>query len=310
MNSYNFNHLYYFYVIAKLGSITQAALHLNTSQPSLSIQMKKLEHAVDKSLFKKQGRTAVLSDAGRDLYTYCRRAFEVFEEMSDHMKKKKNSMGVRLTLGITSDVGRPFITDLVSELSQKYKAEFQPLINLISLEADKLIEMSRAGEIDILVTSKAPIDGQIHIHEMLSLPVLAFANKNLISTYKNKSLEQILKDEDTGFVLPSRLSPLRQPIDLYFQKKKIIPKVTFQSNIISSVVRASSQGLGITFLPKAYVTRELKSQSLFQLRSPTLWNHKIMVVSNKETFSSEKKHLMKALTALLMQTAKSFDDYE
>ena len=310
MNAYNFNHLYYFYITAKLGSITQAAAHLNTSQPSLSIQMKKLEHTIGKALFKKQGRTAVLSDAGRDLYAYCRRAFEVFEEMSDHMKKKKNSMGVRLTLGITSDVGRPFITDLVSELSQKYKAELQPLINLISLEADKLIEMLRLGEIDILVASKAPIDGQINIHEVLSLPVVPLVNKSLMSSYKNKSLEQILKDENTGFVLPSRLSPLRQPIDMYFQKKKIIPKVTFQSNIISSVVRASSQGLGITFLPKTYVTRELKSQSLVPLRSPTLWNHKIMILSNRESFGAEKKDLMKAMTTLLMQPAKNFDDYE
>lgn len=268
--------------------------------------MKKLEHAIGKPLFKKQGRRSVLTDAGRDIFSYCRRSFEIFEEMTDHLKKKKNSMGVRLTIGVTNDIGRPFITDLVSHLQQQDKVEFKPLINLVSLDAEKLIEMLRMSEIDILITSKAPVDGQIHIHEVLSLPVVALANKRFAASVKNKTLEQIIKDENTGFALPSRLSPLRQSVDLFFQKKRVTPKVTFQSNIISSVIRAASQGLGITFLPKVYVQKELTSRALFCLSPSPLWSYKVMILTNRSSLGSEKKKHIKSMKALLTQTAKSF----
>ena len=43
MDRFNFNHLFYFYVVAKEGSIKLAAEKLHISQPTISDQIKLLE---------------------------------------------------------------------------------------------------------------------------------------------------------------------------------------------------------------------------------------------------------------------------
>ncbi len=85
MNSANYNHFYYFYIIAKLEGVSTAAKHLNTSQSSLSSQIKVLESQLGFSLFKKSGRKIQLTAEGREIFQYCRRSFENFEEMFDQI---------------------------------------------------------------------------------------------------------------------------------------------------------------------------------------------------------------------------------
>ncbi len=78
---YNFNHLYYFYIVAKSGGVTNAAKHLRVSQPSLSSQLKVLESSLDLKLFQKVGRSNQLTQAGSAVYGFCRQMFEISEQM-------------------------------------------------------------------------------------------------------------------------------------------------------------------------------------------------------------------------------------
>jgi DNA-binding transcriptional LysR family regulator len=55
----NYNHLYYFYVTARAGSVTEGAAILRVAQPSLSGQIKALESTVNRSLFRRVGRKIV-----------------------------------------------------------------------------------------------------------------------------------------------------------------------------------------------------------------------------------------------------------
>jgi LysR family transcriptional activator of nhaA len=85
---YNYNHLHYFYVTAKSGGVNAAAKHLRISQPSLSSQLKVLERSLDVRLFQKVGRNNQLTPAGLVIYGFCRRMFELSEEMCELISKK------------------------------------------------------------------------------------------------------------------------------------------------------------------------------------------------------------------------------
>ena len=65
----NYNHVYYFYEVARFNSITKAAQHLRLSQPSLSIQIKTLEQQIGFKLIEKKGRNIALTDLGQRLYS-------------------------------------------------------------------------------------------------------------------------------------------------------------------------------------------------------------------------------------------------
>ena len=52
----NFRHLYYFWVVAKEGGITQAAARLGLAIQTISTQLAQLEQSIGKALFMQQGR--------------------------------------------------------------------------------------------------------------------------------------------------------------------------------------------------------------------------------------------------------------
>lgn len=68
-----------FEAIARLGSFTRAAQTLHLTQPTVSMQIKKLSDAVGMPLFEQIGKRIYLTDAGRALYESCRELFDTLD---------------------------------------------------------------------------------------------------------------------------------------------------------------------------------------------------------------------------------------
>ena len=61
---FNYRHLYYFWVVAKEGSITRAAARLDMAVQTVSTQVRELKRSLGHSLLKPAGRRLVLTEAG------------------------------------------------------------------------------------------------------------------------------------------------------------------------------------------------------------------------------------------------------
>jgi LysR family transcriptional regulator, transcriptional activator of nhaA len=289
MNIYNYNHIFYFYVTAKLEGVTAAARHLHTSQSSLSTQIKTFEKVLGRKLFKKVGRKMELTDSGKELFSYCRRAFEIFDEMFDQNSKKNSSMGIRTSVGVSVDIERPFITEALSRISKEYGKSQRPRLNLISLPTNQLLQLLKLGEIDLLLSNKAVGDSDFETLEEFEFSVGLFATKETHRKVGAKSAEILLKDQDIPFVLPSKITSLRFEIDEYLAKKKYRPICVFESNIIASVIRAARDDMGFTILPRVYVDREVKTGKLLQLNSKPLWKHRMALITSRQSLDEGRK---------------------
>ena len=73
----NFRHLLYFWAVAKEGSITRAAERLNLSAQAISTQLGMLERQLGQALFAPQGRSLVLTEAGRTALDFADQIFVV-----------------------------------------------------------------------------------------------------------------------------------------------------------------------------------------------------------------------------------------
>ncbi|MBL8848221.1 MAG: LysR family transcriptional regulator, partial [Planctomycetaceae bacterium] len=58
----NYLHLYYFWSVAREGSITRACASLHVTQPTVSMQIRRLEQALGAKLFERVGRGLRLTD--------------------------------------------------------------------------------------------------------------------------------------------------------------------------------------------------------------------------------------------------------
>ena len=103
MERLNYHHLQYFWVVAKEGSIVRASKVLRLAHPTISGQIHLLEEALGEELFEHQGRSLVLTDAGRAAFDYADEIFGLGQEFLDTVKGRAPGRPLRVVVGL-SDV--------------------------------------------------------------------------------------------------------------------------------------------------------------------------------------------------------------
>ena len=91
-----FRQLEVFEVVARLLSYTKASKELHLSQPAVSMQIKQLEESAGLPLLEQVGRKTYLTEAGREMYHYCRTIAEQLEEAGEVLEQLKGLKSGRL----------------------------------------------------------------------------------------------------------------------------------------------------------------------------------------------------------------------
>lgn len=74
---------------ARLGSFSRAAEALFVSQPTVSVQIKKLTETIGAPLFDQVGKQIRLTDAGQRLYRLCQELFAQFAAFDQELETLK-----------------------------------------------------------------------------------------------------------------------------------------------------------------------------------------------------------------------------
>lgn len=298
----NFNHLYYFYVVAKLGGVTAAAKQLNTSQSSLSTQLKTLESQMGAALFKKEGRSLTLTTNGQAIFAICRKMFEVASEIDSFLSKREHRGQTSFAIGVSPDIERPFVTDVVSRTIQGLKDSHRPIITQVSFPFEKLVAKVEMGELDAIITSQPTHSPTVKTLCEIKLVVKAVVNPKLGKTFKT-----IFADDRVGLVIASPDLRLRWETDEFLLKRKIRKPIAFESNVLGALLRASVDGLGVAFLPEAYLAREIDRGAVIVSREP-LWTHRLFLSARSNALSLKtsepRHHLLSALARRLEEAVR------
>jgi LysR family transcriptional activator of nhaA len=278
-----------------------AAKALKIAQPSLSTQLKTLESNLNLTLFHKVGRCLELTPDGERAFAYCRKMFEVAEEFADHLKHSGTTRNERCRIGITTEIERPFIADILSTILREKQPHEQPLLSMLSYEHSALMENLRSRDLDVIVTNHPMYGPDIRVLAELSMPVVAVGSPLFINNFLQKNQESLaksLKKKDIGFILPSERLKIRIETDLFLQKMNLRNRIVLESDILPVVVRAAIDGVGVAFLPQHYIARELEHEELALIGKGTaLWQHTIFIASHNTknldpTVNEIKQHFM------------------
>lgn len=295
----NYNHLYYFHITAKLGGVNNAAKFLNISQPSLSSQLKVFESSIDQKLFRKEGRRLQLTPEGERAFAYTKKIFDIAMEFSESLRSPSEKQSQRIRIGVTDQIERTFIADLLSPLIREQKKTVEKTFFISSAPSGDLIDQLRSQEIDLILTNK-PIYAE-DVRELASadMPVNLLVSTKLLKDFKvrltrNISATDFLNAISWGLIIPSYKLKLRHETDLFFQEMKIRKKVIFESDVMSIVGRAIVDGAGVGFMPVPYVYEEIKSGSLTVIGPKTgYWKHGLYLLGRKDSTTDETIEEMK-----------------
>ncbi|MEK6536767.1 MAG: LysR family transcriptional regulator, partial [Actinomycetota bacterium] len=113
----NYHHLYYFWVTAKAGRISEACRRLFLSQSTLSTQIQQLERSFGKKLLHRGRKGVSLTSEGRIAFEYCERIFSQGEELASALHGG-GPAPARLRLGIAGSVSRHVVAQILERIYQ------------------------------------------------------------------------------------------------------------------------------------------------------------------------------------------------
>jgi len=218
----NYNHLYYFWVVAREGGVVRAGEELMVSQPTISSQLKQLEKALGHKLFERAGRGLKLTDPGRLAFNFANEIFSLGQEMINALEHQPAGRPLRLSVGLVDVIPKPVARQLLEPALHLP----QP-VRLVCREdkADRLLADLAARRTD-MVLSDGPIGTAVQVqgynHLLGDSGVSFFAREDLAKRYRRgfpKSLE------GAPVLLPSDHTQLRRSLNSWFDSRRIHPIV-------------------------------------------------------------------------------------
>jgi LysR family transcriptional regulator, transcriptional activator of nhaA len=152
MNTFNYKHLRYFWMVAKTGSIARAAEQLFLTPQSISGQLTEFAGVLGVELFRRKGRTLVLTDAGKRVLRYADEIFAIGDELIDAVNDQQTKQTVSFRVGVADSVHKSVAYRLL-EPALKMKEPIRlicregrlvPLLSELSIHKIDLIIADRA----------------------------------------------------------------------------------------------------------------------------------------------------------------------
>ena len=245
-----------FETITRLGSFTRAAEELCVTQPTVSMQIKKLTDAIGLPLFEQIGKKMYLTEAGRELHQACHGIFEhltQFEMIAADMKGLKAGK-LRLAVVTTAEY---FAPRLLGMFCQQY-----PEIE-VSLEVSNrkhILDRLANNMDDLYILDLPPENDEIIVQSFLQNPLVVLASVNHPLAKKKKITLKRIAEEP--FIFRENGSGTRIETENFFAKKdlKLKTRMTLGSN--EAIKQAILGGLGVSVLSRHTLTLDSHKDQL------------------------------------------------
>ena len=254
-----FRQLKVFEVVARLLSFTQAAKELHLSQPAVSMQIKQLEENAGLPLFEQMGKQTYLTEAGREMYHYCRSIAQQLSEIEEVMEHLKGLERGRLDISVASTANY-FATRLLAAFSKRYPGTS---FSLDVTNRETLLHQLDQNEKDMVIMGKPPEENELVAEAFMENPlvVIAPADHPLIKE-RNIPLSR-LKDET--FVVRESGSGTFIAMERFFSERQIRLNTGMEMTSNEAIKQAVEAGLGLGIVSIHTLELELEADRLVLL---------------------------------------------
>lgn len=261
--------LHSFAKIIDIGSITRASAILHIAQPALSQQIAALESHYGKPLLVRSKRGVVPTEAGKVLYRHSQLILRQMDAAELEIQTASEDIHGVVRVGL-APLGLGSL--LAAQLIKKLRSDF-PGIQLYINEnvgGGAMSELIMTGKMDVAL-----------IFYPGAIPSLAFEKISTEELHYVTISDQVAETEEIAFaeavsrplILPSKVHTLRQVIDTSLARTGMTAHVIAQTESISILSNALSEGLGDSILPLSAalaVQRRVPEARICPIRRPNM----------------------------------------
>lgn len=241
----NWNHLYYFYEVARHGGVKKASQTLGCAPSTVSEQIKKLEESLGVQLFKKKGREIILTDRGREVFDESREIFDKGKRLIDSIKPN-DLAGYNVKISIENQIFSHHVHCFLSKFWDYYSN-----FGLVETKRSKNLSQSLFfldhDFSDIALTTSGINDQRFFAYKIMSLDILAHFGTGEITDAT--SVHEILNNTPVAFYGTSDKEETKIRAGLYDQGIYIKEEIT--SEHPDFLIELCKLGKIVLFMPKS-----------------------------------------------------------
>lgn len=251
------NQLKTFYILAQTKNYSNCAKRLFVTQSAISHSIKKLETSVGHKLIERKGPEFHLTEQGKTLFLSCQKVFSELEETEKRFNENEKSLET-IKLGSPIEFGVSILIKNITEFLES-NPQFHIDFKLGNYLFPELVD----DELDVLIECK-----EYHHEDVKTIPLFreeyaVIASPDYIEVHNLQQISDLgrcniisLDKEQTWW--DNFIHAL--PLELKLQFSRVT-----QINHVRGIINAVLHGMGVGFVPRYTILKELEEGSIIAL---------------------------------------------
>ena len=300
--------LYYVLAVAEHQNFTKAAEKCFVTQPTLSMQIQKLEDQLDIQIFDRTKKPIELTEIGKKIVNQAKNIVNEADRIQDIVDQQKGFIGGEFKLGIIPTVMPTLLPMFLKTFIKRYP---KVKLKIEELTTDEIIQRIKDGNLDAAIAATPLENDSIKERVIYFEPFVAYVPKHhrLHDSKKinvsDLEIEDMLLLEDGHCFRDGVINlckSLKQGNEDHFQ---------LESGSIEMLVKLSNEGLGMTLLPYLN-TLDLKEKEKENLRhfnepSPA---REVSLIYNKSELKMQIVEALQDVISGIIRGAIAFQNVE
>jgi LysR family transcriptional activator of nhaA len=243
----NLRHLFYFWKVAKLGSVTRASEELHLTPQTVSGQIQLLERHLGRELLTRRGRRLELTEDGKFVLGYANEIFALQAEMEGMVGLQRTGRPVAFRIGVADAIPKSLAYRLLEpalQLPDPYR------IVCTEWRLESLLAELAAHRLDLVIADlPLPETAEIRAfsHRLGQSAVSFHAEPSLARRCLRQPFPACL--DGTPMLLPGSDSAMRAKLVRWFGKHGLRPRIVGEFDGSSLMTAFGETGFGVFAAP-------------------------------------------------------------
>ncbi len=233
-----------FEAIARHKSFTRAAEELHLTQPTVSMQIRKLTECVGVPLFEQIGKKIFLTTAGKELQTTCRDMLGRLDRFGMSVADLRGLKQGHLQIAVVT-TAKYFTPRLLGPFCQRYPGIE---VSLKVTNRERILARLADNEDDLYILGQPPVELDVHYEPFMENPIVVVAPLNHpLAGQKRIPLARLAEEP---FLMREAGSGTRKALERLFTEHGLTPKVRMELGSNEAIKQAIVGGLGVSVLSR------------------------------------------------------------
>ncbi len=260
--------LYYVLAVAENQNFTKAAEKCFVTQPTLSMQIQKLEDQLDVLIFDRTKKPIELTEVGKKIVNQARNIVNESYRIQDIVDQQKGFIGGEFRLGIIPTVMPTLLPMFLKNFIKKHP---KVKLKIEELSTEEIISKINDGHIDAAIAATPLEEENIKERVLYFEPFVNYVPKNH-RLHNHKKIDVSDLDIDDMLLLEDGHCFRDGVINLCKAfKNQTDDQFQLESGSIETLIKLSNEGLGMTLLPYLHTLdiNDTEKENLHHFNEPT-----------------------------------------